>query len=72
MCRLISEKVVTTRKTHQCFGCEQVYLKGVRLRAKRSCGDGRIYTLYLCDRCHDASKRFPYGGVYYQGDLKEL
>ena len=72
MCQRIAYKLVTTRKPHRCFGCEEQYPKGSRLHAQTMRGDGKVYTLHLCDRCNVASQQYRYPDVYYEGQLKEL
>ena len=73
MCHTLRSKKVITRKGHKCFGCEEYYPKGNRMRVETTLGDGRIYDLYLCRRCQEAADTYvKYGDVYYQGDLREL
>lgn len=74
MCHLLSSKTVKTRKSHVCFGCEGVQPRGAVLMTHKNVGDGRIYTLYLCGRCDDATSDFfsahPHE-PYWQGELKD-
>ena len=67
MCLTLRSKVVTTRKAHRCFGCGEEWPAGSQMHAEVTRGDGRVYTLYLCDECHAVVPA--YGEVYYEGEL---
>lgn len=72
MCHAIDTKLVETRRDHRCFGCEWPFPASSMLYAHKIRGDGRIYTLYLCARCNEASEELGYDDTYQRGELKEL
>ena len=51
MAYCISNKCVTTRKPHHCWGCNRKFPAGTRLTAKVCADGGVIYTVYWCEVC---------------------
>lgn len=47
----LSNSIVKTRKTHQCFGCLLKYPKGTKMDRSAYVDDGRAYSVYLCIPC---------------------
>jgi len=72
MCRTIETTIVKIRKDRSCFGCCELFKKGTGLFACKTVGAGRIHTIHLCDKCHEAAKKFSYGESFLMGELKEL
>ncbi len=68
MCRLLNSKQVRTRKAHACGGCERVQPVGTLMLAEKTVGDGRMYTLYLCEECIVKRARCPYQS-FERGEL---
>ena len=72
MCQEIKRARVHIRKGRNCFGCETPISKGATLWASTQRGDGRLYTIYLCNRCFAVSRTLDYGQSYGEGELREL
>ena len=49
---LLSEKIVTTRKPHRCWGCWKSFRKGSQLLAQTTASSDGIGTSYTCQDCH--------------------
>ena len=47
----LSEKHVTTRKPHQCWGCTQMFPAGTEMDRVTSAEDREISTVYWCGHC---------------------
>lgn len=50
---LIRDGVIKTRKDHRCHGCGEVILKGAEVYSQTTTYDGRISTLYMCEKCEN-------------------
>lgn len=48
---LISQKMVRTRKKHQCQACAALFAIGSYVNTTTTVDDGRIGTYYWCDVC---------------------
>ena len=72
MCKHIHSKEVIARKAWQCFGCERRFDKGTMKRCEIMRGDGRIYTLSLCEQCVQATHNLQYEDTYGPGELRDL
>ncbi len=49
----LSQKLVTTRKPHQCWGCEKVFPAGTKLSCVTTADGGEFNTVYWCARCQE-------------------
>ena len=50
---VIKEKVVTTRKSCQCFGCERRFPKGTTIKKVTWRGDNKLETYAWCKVCEN-------------------
>lgn len=48
---ILTDKVVTTRKSHQCHGCGCIYLKGSKMRYSTYAVEGTVHASYMCVTC---------------------
>lgn len=51
MSEILSNKDVTIRKPHKCFGCLQIFEPGIKMRVQALKYDNRLYRLYTCEVC---------------------
>ena len=61
---------VTTRKPHMCHGCYRVIPAGNDMLASVNVDGSDIYTLYVCNVCQEAMKRYDfadYDGIFQEG-----
>lgn len=66
----LNPRMVTTRKSHICFGCGRSFPPGTTM--ERSCViDGTAWTCYLCETCVDITHEMAYGDGYGFGDLRD-
>lgn len=75
MCTTLKSTTVRIRKDRRCFGCETVFTKGSELRCHLTRGDGRLYSIYLCERCDKAAanhQKMSHGECFLQGELREF
>ena len=49
----VRSKYVKTRKQHRCLGCLENFPAGTEMLAQTNIGDGRIYTIYICEECEE-------------------
>lgn len=54
----ISNKIVTIRKPHNCFGCYRKFEKGEGMKSETCVNEGDIYTLYSCQTCDTLMTEF--------------
>lgn len=47
----LTDKVVKTRKSHQCFGCGKIYEKGSKMRYNTYAFEGTVDSSYWCETC---------------------
>ena len=50
---IIGQKVVKTRKPHNCWGCTKELPIGDKVEVVTSVDGGNIMTVYWCDKCQD-------------------
>lgn len=55
---ILSDKMVKTRKPHQCFGCGRTRPKGTNMHCQVNAGDDGIYTVYNCDVCWSIMSKY--------------
>ena len=73
----VRSKYVITRKLHKCFGCLESFPAGTEMLAQTNIGDGRIYTIYICDECEDFMTKNhdlcydPSGFCYQEGCVRD-
>lgn len=67
---IIGAKVVTTRKSHICFGCGREIPKGSRME-KSLVIDGTPFSCYLCETCLAISKKFFGNKGNYMNNFKK-
>ena len=49
--KLLRDGVVNTRKDHACHGCSELIQTGTQVYTQTIIDDGRIYTIYMCEKC---------------------
>lgn len=54
---IISDKIVKTRKWHQCFACCRKFEPGTKMNRQVNTYDG-IAAIYSCVTCHELMTRF--------------
>lgn len=54
----ISNKIVTIRKPHKCFGCYRKFEKGEGMRSQTCKYEGSIYKVYSCQTCDTLMTEF--------------
>ena len=65
---------VKIRKEKKCFCCYEKFPKGTKMNTSTNVGDGRIYTLYICDECEEYMSKHDVAdcdGIYYEGCVAE-
>lgn len=67
---IIGAKVVTTRKSHICFGCGREFPKGSRME-KSLVIDGTPFSCYLCETCLSITQNMEPWDEFGYGDLRE-
>lgn len=75
MTDVLTDKVVVTRKSHQCWGCGDTYEKGSKMRYNTYAEDGTMFSAYWCETCnHIMQNHYDYwdlqDGVGF-GDIKQ-
>jgi hypothetical protein len=80
--RIISDKIVKTRKEHHCWGCTEVQLIGTELQAVVCEDMCKLCTVYWCDIClkymdqhcdyWDRTSGFGYGELREYEDYPEV
>ena len=70
MCDVISSKVVTTRKNHQCVGCRGMIPAGRRVE-RQVVRDDVIYQCYTCEICQAVIDSWPYPKAFCEGWIIE-
>jgi hypothetical protein len=71
MSRVISNKIVKTRKEHKCWGCARSFPKNSNLEAVTAEDEGKIYTNYWCEVCRVYwTEHMLYDDEINLGDLK--
>lgn len=70
MSRLISYKIVKTRKPHFCFGCAREFPAGTSMEYD-TVVDGEIFNIYICSTCQEIINHMEYGDLYGYSDLRE-
>jgi len=74
---MLSSKIVTIRKAHNCFCCGRKFEIGTKMECL-VCVDGVIYTLYTCLACYGIINSFPekivdeIENIVRRGDFYEL
>lgn len=48
----ISQKCVTTRKSHQCVLCLREFPKNTRMEVQAILSDGTVGSIYICQTCY--------------------
>jgi hypothetical protein len=59
MSNFINEKIVKTKKSHNCFGCGRVFNSGTEMLRNTSTDGDQIASVYLCGTCTEILKMFP-------------
>lgn len=69
---VLKNKVVTTRKEHQCFGCNEIYPPGTKMEYTVSVDQGDFLTAYWCLICIAVMYEWHYEDCQYieQGSVK--
>lgn len=70
MSYLISQKEITTRKEHKCFGCSRTFPRNTKM-LRETVKDDIIFTAYLCPTCQKVVYERS-GDEFCEGDLYEL
>lgn len=69
MSKIISSKVVLTRKPHICFGCRKEYSSGTYMKRDVMLDSG-IFVLYVCETCEEIIQmHFQDGDKYSEGEI---
>lgn len=50
---LLSDKMVKTRKEHQCHGCLEIFTPGTEMNRQGVVCDGQAFSIYMCHTCLD-------------------
>lgn len=53
---LLRNKIVKTRKEHNCHGCLEIIPRGTLVNIQVGVDSNRIYTIYMCDKCQNWCK----------------
>ena len=61
---ILSDKVVKTRKKHNCSACGRLFKKGTKMRTQVNTFDG-IGTWRECPTCEELLRKYP---SHFQGD----
>ena len=72
---ILTDKIVQTRKSHQCWGCGHVYEKGSTMMYNTYADEGTINSSYWCETCdHIMNNHYDYwdlqDGIEF-GSIKE-
>ncbi|MFD2658585.1 hypothetical protein [Gracilibacillus thailandensis] len=68
---VLSQKTVTTRKDHHCFGCARKVFKGSEMQLITTVDGGDIASNYWCKTCQEYWSRYmEYGDMIGYGELK--
>jgi len=51
--KVLSYKIVKTRKQHQCFSCLRYFPEKTEMTSCTFIADGSIWTKYQCEDCHE-------------------
>lgn len=71
--RIISHKLIRSRKVHQCLGCAVYFPPRSSLWRCTSVSNDEISSGYWCESCQEKIDSDPDpGNVYYLGDLADL
>lgn len=70
MSTCLRHKIVKTRKSHQCFGCEEPIPIGDKAQCSVYVDNGTVYNFYLCLPCIDYRNKEDVE-EFCQGDLRE-
>lgn len=70
MNELLNQKIVVTRKPHNCFGCGRSFPAGTLMRSE-TVKDFKLFRYYLCCTCQDLVDIMDPQDEYYYGDLLE-
>ena len=68
--RVLDNRMVNTRVSHECAICFERTVPHTRLRAQREVYDGQAKTFYFCNKCCEAMAR-QQGGADPDGELIE-
>jgi len=52
------EKIVKTRKPHQCYGCGKIFPPGIEMTYNTTVGEDGFFKGYWCDDCNEKFKKF--------------
>ena len=75
MSEVLKEKMVPTKKDHQCWGCLKVFPANTQMLYQAVVHEGSIASLYTCTHCRDWIHENTYNwGIdewesVYQGDI---
>lgn len=71
MSTIISQKNITTRKPHVCFGCGREFPKSTIMSRESIADGGTVWTCYLCQTCQSITSEMRYDDEFGYGDLRE-
>jgi len=68
---VLKDKIVTTRKDHQCFGCLKMFPAGSRMAYQFNVDSGDTSSIYTCRPCAEIMKTTdpddPWSGAFCEG-----
>ena len=68
----LKNKLIVTRKSHMCFGCERVFNRGTRMTRRVTIErHENPFGYYLCHKCDEVSRRWG-DHRYGQGELRDF
>ena len=76
-CEVLSEKTVTTRKTHRCFACGRLFHIGSKMTYQANITDNEFSSIYACETCTSLmiKKRDvlydDFNDIYHEGCVSE-